>query len=52
MMIEKQIGRTLAGAQKKSQEATFVAAEAITLVLLAGFAVIGGFVLLIMIAII
>ena len=52
MMIDRQIGRTLAGAPKKSQETTFGAAERISLALMAGFAAIGGGTLLLMIAII
>jgi hypothetical protein len=52
MMIEKQIGRTLAGAPKKSRETTFGVAQGITLALTAGLAAIGGGALLLMIAII
>jgi hypothetical protein len=52
MMIEKQIGRTLAGAPKKSQETTFGAAQVLTLALLVGFAAFCGAVLLFMTAII
>ena len=52
MMIEKQIGRTLAGAPKKSPETTFGVAQVLTLMLLVGFAALGGAVLLLMIAII
>ena len=51
-MIEKQIGRTLAGAPKKSQETTFGAAQVLTLALLVGFAAFCGAVTLLMIAII
>ncbi len=52
MMIEKQVGRTLAGAPKKSRETTFGAAEVLTLALTVGL---GGFcvvLILFMIAII
>jgi hypothetical protein len=52
MMIEKQIGRTLAGAPKKSPETTFGAAQVLTLALGVGFAAFCGAVLLLMIAII
>ncbi len=52
MMIEKQIGRTLAGAPKKRQETTFGAAEVFTLALMVGLAAMGGFVLLLLLAII
>jgi hypothetical protein len=52
MMIEKQIGRTLAGAPKKSQETTFGAAQVIALALTVGFAAFCGAVLLLMIAIV
>jgi hypothetical protein len=38
MMIEKQIGRTLAGAPKKSRETTLGAAEVLTLTLTVGLA--------------
>ena len=51
-MIERQIGRTLAGAPKKIRETTFGAAQVLTLMLLVGFAALGGVVLLLMIAII
>jgi hypothetical protein len=51
-MIERQIGRTLAGAPKKSPETTYGAAQVLTLMLLVGFAASGGAVLLLMIAII
>ena len=51
-MIEKQIGRTLAGAPKKSQETTFGAAEVLMLALLVVFAAFCGAVLLFMTAII
>ncbi len=40
MMIEKQIGRTLAEAPKKSRETTLGAAEVLTLALTVGL---GGF---------
>ena len=52
MMIEKQIGRTLAGAPKKSPETTYGAAQVLTLALTGGFSVFCGAVLLLMIAII
>jgi hypothetical protein len=52
MMIEKQIGRTLAGAPKKSPETTFGAAQVLTLALTVGFAAFCGAVILLMIAII
>ena len=52
MMIEKQIGRTLAGAPKKSPETTFGAAQVLTLALTVGFAAFCGAVTLLMIAII
>jgi hypothetical protein len=52
MAIERQIGRTLAGAPKKSQETTFGAAEVLTLALLVGLAAFCGAVLLFMTAII
>ena len=45
IMIEKQIGRTLAGAAKKSQETTFGAAEVLALALVVGFAAFCGVVL-------
>ena len=51
-MIERQIGRTLAGAPKKSPETTYGAAQVLTLMLLVGFAALGGAILLLMIAII
>ncbi len=51
-MIEKQIGRTLAGAPKKSQETTFGPAEVLVLALVFGFAAFCGAVLLFMTAII
>jgi hypothetical protein len=38
VIIEKQIGRTLAEAPKKSRETTFGAAEVLTLALTVGFA--------------
>jgi hypothetical protein len=37
MMIEKQIGRTLAGAPRRSRETTLGAAEVLTLALTVGF---------------
>jgi hypothetical protein len=52
MMIEKQIGRTLAGAPKNSQETTFGAAEVLALALVVVFAAFCGAVLLFMTAII
>ena len=52
MMIEKQIGRTLAGAPKKSPETTYGAAQVLTLALTGGFAAFGGAVLLLLIAIV
>jgi hypothetical protein len=52
MMIERQIGRTLAGAPKKSQETTFGAAEVFLLALLVVFVALCGAVLLFMTAII
>jgi hypothetical protein len=51
MMIEKQIGRTLAGAPKKSPETTYGAAQVLTLALVVGFAAFCGTVLLLMTAI-
>jgi hypothetical protein len=52
MMIERQIGRTLAGAPKKSRRTTFGAAQALTLALSVGFSAFCGAVLLLMLAII
>jgi len=52
MMIEKRIGRTPAGAPKKSQATTFGAAEEITLALTVGLAAFCGTVTLLMTAII
>ena len=52
MMIEKTIGRTLAGAPKKSPETTFGVAKVITLALVVGFAALNGGLLLLMMAII
>ena len=52
MMIEKQIGPTLAGAPKKSRETTFGAAEGLTLALTVGLAAFCGTVTLLMTAII
>jgi len=51
-MIEKQIGRTLAEAPKKSRETTFRAAEELTLALTVGLAAFCGAVTLLMTAII
>ena len=51
-MIERQIGRTLAGAPKKSPETTYGAAKVLTLALTGGFAAFCGAVTLLMIAII
>jgi hypothetical protein len=50
-MIERQIGRTLAGAPKKSRRTTYGAAQVLTLALTVGFSVFCGTVLLLMIAI-
>ena len=52
MMIEKQIGRTLAGAPKKSRETTFGAAEVLVLALSVGLAAFCVAITLLMIAII
>ena len=52
MMIERQIGRTLAGAPKKSRETTFGAAEELTLALTVGLAAFCGAITLLMTAII
>jgi uncharacterized membrane protein YgaE (UPF0421/DUF939 family) len=52
MMIEKQIGRTLAGAPKKSQETTIGAALELMLALLGVFVAFCGALLLFMTAII
>ena len=52
MMIEKKVGRTLAGAPKKSRETTFGAAEGLTLALTVGLAAFCGTVTLLMTAII
>jgi hypothetical protein len=52
MMIERQIGRTLAGAPKESRRTTFGAPEVLTLALTVGFAAFCGAVLLLMITII
>jgi hypothetical protein len=52
MMIDKVVGRTLAGQPKKSQETTFGAAEGFTLALIVGFGAIGVALLLLVIAII
>jgi hypothetical protein len=51
-MIEKQIGRTLAGAPKKSRETTSGTAEELTLALTLGLAAFCGIVTLLMTAII
>jgi hypothetical protein len=52
MMIEKQIGRTLAGAPKRrSLETPFGAPEVLTLALIVGFAAFCGAVTLLLIAI-
>jgi hypothetical protein len=51
-MIERQVGRTLAGAPKKSQETTFGAAEVLLLALIVVFATFCGALLLFMTAII
>ena len=52
MMIEKQIGPTLAGAPKKCPETTFGAAQVLTLALTGGFAAFCGAITLLVIAII
>jgi hypothetical protein len=52
MTIEKVIGRTLAGAPKKTPETTFGVAQVFTLMLLGGFVAVNGAVLLLVIAII
>jgi hypothetical protein len=52
MMIEKQIGRTLAEAPKKRRETTFGAAEEFTLALAVVLAAFCGIVTLLMTAII
>ena len=52
MAIEKIVGRTIAGAPKKSPEAPFGVARAITLALLVGLAALSGGLLLLVIAII
>jgi len=52
MMIDKQIGRTLAGAPKKSQETIIGAAEELMLALLVVFVAFCGALLLSMTAII
>jgi hypothetical protein len=51
-MIEKQIGRTLAGAPKKSRETTFGTAQVLTLASTVGLAAFCGTVTLLMTAII
>ncbi len=51
-MIDKTIGRTLAGQPKKSPETAFGVAHVFTLMLMLGVAVLGGGSLLLMIAII
>ena len=48
-MIEKQIGRTLAGAPRKSRETTFGAPEVLTLALIVGL---GGFCVALMLSMI
>jgi hypothetical protein len=52
MTIEKVIGRTLAGAPKKTPETTSEAAQVFTLLLLVGFIALNGALLLLMIAIV
>ena len=52
MMIDKTIGRTLAGQPKKTPETTFGVAQVFTLALIVGFAALCGGLLLLMIAII
>ena len=52
MMIEKQIGRTLAEVPKKSRKTTFGAAERLTLALTIGLAAFCGTITLLMTAII
>ena len=52
MIIEKQIGRTLAEAPKKSRETTFGAPEVLTLALTVGFVGFCVALILLMIAII
>ena len=51
-MIEKTIGRTLAGQPKQSEETTFGVAQVFTLALVVACAALGGGLLLLMIAII
>jgi hypothetical protein len=51
-MIEKQIGRTLAGAPKKSRKTTFRAAQDLALALTIGFAAFCGAITLFIAAII
>ena len=51
MMIDKTIGRTLAGQPKKTPETTFGVAQVFTLMLLVGFVAFNGAVLLLVIAI-
>ena len=51
MTIEKVIGRTLAGQPKKTPETTFGVTQVFALMLLVGFAVFNGAVLLLVIAI-
>jgi hypothetical protein len=52
MTIEKVIGRTLAGAPKKTPETTFGAAQVFALMLLVGFVAFNGVILLLVIAIV
>jgi hypothetical protein len=52
MMIDKQIGRTLAGAPKKLKETTIGAAQVLALALVGGLAAFCGALLLFMTAII
>ena len=51
MTIEKVIGRTLAGAPKKTPKTTFGAAQVFTLLLLVGFTALNVALLLLMITI-
>jgi hypothetical protein len=52
MMIEKQIGRTLAEAPKKSRETTFGATQGLTLALTVGSAAFYGGLILLIVALI
>ena len=52
MTIKKVIGRTLAGAPKKTPETTFGVAQVFALMLLVGFVALNGAVLHLLIAII